>query len=397
VQTLSLIFLISSLRQPGMNRPKIKLVHNPERLSRNRIRIGTFQYGVGSEIQDTKDHIIWRIMQLMDGSRTIDEISQCLLQDNPSLDEENIVDIVNTLIANGFVEDEAGPFPSNLSPQELERYDRSANFFAWIDTHSRPSRHEIQSNLKQKRVTVLGMGGTGCAVAMSLVASGIGELQCVDYDRVEISNLNRQILFTEKDIGYPKAERAARHLRRLNSNVKITSQSTLVQSSTDVVPLMQGSDLFILCADKPIDIIPNWVNEASSLSRTPWLISAYTGPMLVMGLFIPGKTACYHCIQHTEKKKQASRKNKAIQSLYPLSMLNTINATIAPVANLVGHFSALEAIYFLGGLQPYTVGRILHQNLMVYDHMYFIEAPRWLKCPVCGNKKSTSSYEKISS
>lgn len=323
----------------------------------------------------------------MDGSRTIGEISQCLLQDNSSLDEENIIDIINTLIVNGFVEDEAGALPSNLSSQELERYDRSADFFAWIDTHSRPSRYEIQSNLKQKRVTILGMGGTGCAVAMSLVATGIGELHCVDYDKVEVSNLNRQILFSENDIGYPKADRAAGHLRGLNSNVKITSQTKLVQSSTDVVPLMEGCDLFILCADKPVNLITNWINEASIISRTPWLISAYTGPMLVMGLFIPGKTACYHCIQHNEKKKQVSQKNKVVEFLYAPSLLNNINATIAPVANLVGHFSALEAIYFLSGLQPNTVGRILHQNLMVYDHMYFIESPRWPKCPICGNKK----------
>ena len=69
-----------------------------------------------------------------------------------------------------------------------------------------------------------------------------------------------------------------------------------------------------------------------------------------------------------------------------------VHAVIAPTASLTGHLGALEAIYFLTGLRPQTVGRIFHQNLMIYDHFYYIEAPFWPECPACG---ADSAYRKV--
>jgi molybdopterin/thiamine biosynthesis adenylyltransferase len=368
-----------------MRRPRIKPEHNPALLPGGRIRIGSLQYGVGSEIQDD-DGTIWRLLGLMDGTRGVDAIVRDILQATPEIDAASIRSGLEVLIAAGFVEDAAAPMPASLTQEEVERYSRGANYFAWIDTQPRSSRYEIQERLKQARVTVVGLGGAGSAMVMSLAATGVGALHCVDFDRVEESNLNRQVLYTEVDIGRPIVERAVAHLRRLNRHITITGQELQIRSSHDLIPLMESCDMFILCADKPPGQIQSWTNEAALCTRTPWLISVYAGPMIVVGIFVPFQTACYACFTHHNEQQRSMRDGDTPVTLMDVQALN---AVIAPSAGLTGHFGALEAIYFVAGLQPQTVGRLFHQNLMIYDHFYYITPPFWPECPACG---PTSPY-----
>ena len=368
-----------------MKLPQIKQTHNPVRLSHKRIRIGTIQYGVGSEITDDEDETIWQLMKLMDGTRTIEAIISDMQNLVTTIDTESVRDAINDLIEAGFVEDAGAEFPLEFTQDELERYSRSAAYFSWIDTTPRNSKYDIQAKLKKSRVTLLGLGGSGSSVAMSLVAAGVNSLHCVDFDRVELSNLNRQLLYNEKDINKSKLAQGISHLREINSNVNVTGQELKVQSTSDIIPLMKNCDLFILCADKPQELILQWTNKAAFDTKTPWMMCLYAGPMLVVGTFTPGQAPCYECMKHNENDKNSARDGDQTEYLY-----NTldVNAVIAPTASLTGHLGALEAIYFLAGLQPQTVGRIFHQNLMIYDHTYYIEPPFWAECPVCGDKAS---------
>ncbi|OKH43234.1 hypothetical protein NIES2101_31085 [Calothrix sp. HK-06] len=364
-----------------MKLPKVKLVHNPELLSENRIRVGSIQYGVGSEICDDQEGNIWRLLGLMDGTRSIDTIVREMQKFKPELDTESVYQAIDVLIASGFIEDAGALPPTEFTLAELERYSRSANYFTWIDTQPRASQYEIQLRLKNARVTILGLGGIGSTVAMSLVASGVGSLHCVDFDQVEISNLNRQLLYTEDDIGLPKVDKALERLQRMNSHVIVTGQELQVQSSGDIMALMEMSDLFINCADQPTGQIDYWVNDAALSTHTPWLRSHYAGPMIVVGTYLPFHTPCYECFKHSDAQRHSIEDEGKKQLL-----LNTqpINAVVAPTANLAGHLAALEAIYFLADLKPQTLGRIFHQNLIIYDHSYYIESPFWTECPACG-------------
>jgi molybdopterin/thiamine biosynthesis adenylyltransferase len=299
----------------------------------------------------------------------------------PDLDPESVYEAIETFIDGGFVEDAGAPPPAGLTAAELARYDRNTNYFSWVDVQPRPSPYEHQRRLKNASVTVLGLGGTGSAVAMSLAAAGVGSLHCVDFDRVEEANLNRQLLYTEDDIGRPKVEAAVARLRRLNSHVNVTGQEVQVQSSDDIAPLAEGRDLLVLCADTPPEQIYLWTNEAALRTNTPWLVSAYAGPMLVVGIYVPFETPCYQCLNHDQAQKRVARDGSEAQALLAVPV---VNAVIAPTANLTGHLGALEAVYFLTGLQPQTRGRVFHQNLMIYDHFYYVEPPFWAECPACG-------------
>lgn len=151
---------------------------------------------------------------------------------------------------------------------------------------------------------------------------------------------------------------------------------------------METCNFFVLCADKPAQQIQTWVNEAALITRKPWLFSLYAGPMIVVGMFVPYETPCYQCLLHTD---DVHREINGIGT--PLFASASNNAVIAPTSSMSGQLGALETIYYLGGLKPQTRGRIFHQNLMIYDHCYYVESPRWQECPACAPKnKNKEAY-----
>jgi molybdopterin-synthase adenylyltransferase len=365
-----------------MHLPRVKRVHHPQRLTDGTIRIGTVQYGVGAEIPDPTG-IIWRLLSLLDGTRTPEAVVDAALADGSELDRDSVHAAIDTLAAAGFLEDAGAAPPDSLSAPELARYASNTRYFAWIDAEARPSPYDAQRRLKDAHVSVLGLGGTGSAVAMSLVAAGVGGLTCLDFDDVEVSNLNRQLLYDEDDVGSPKVATAVRRLQRLNSHVRVNGAELRVSSSDDLVDVMARSNLFVLCADQPNPDIQMWTNEAALQTNTPWSICLYAGPMIVTGIFVPFHTPCYACFWAIHAEGSVDAEGNAPDVLFSTPPGNSV---IAPTANLTGHLGALEAIYFLAGLKPQTVGRVLHQNLMIYEHSYYIDPARRPDCPACGGR-----------
>jgi molybdopterin/thiamine biosynthesis adenylyltransferase len=359
-------------------RPQIKSVHHPFALPGNRIIIGLMQYGIASEIEDDPDGTIERLLTLMDGTRDLDTICADLASTHPEIDRHSVREVVGDLIASGFVEDAAAELPANLSRREADRYESPRHFFAWIDGQPRSSPYEIQSRLKDARVALLGLGGTGTAVAAGLVASGVGGLHCADFDSVAESNLCRQLLYVEADVGRSKVERAVARLRLMNPLVEVTGEQLRVTGADQVAGLMQGVDAFVLCADEPNPDIMRWTNHAAWRTGTPWFVSLYTGPMAVVGGYRPGRTGCWECLRRQEENREQFRDHR------PLFRSDRANAVIAASANVSGHLAALEVIYFLSGLPTQVSGRILHWNFANWDHHYFINVPHYDDCPTCG-------------
>jgi molybdopterin/thiamine biosynthesis adenylyltransferase len=367
-----------------VKRPRVKRVHNPERLPGRRIRVGTAQIGVGAIIEDDRQGVTWRLLELMDGTRNRAEIADQMASVDGRVDRPRVERAIDKLIAAGFVE-EGSPPPSILTPQEISRYDANRHYFAWVDTQPRVSPYVYQERLKRARVTVLGLGGTGSAVAMSLVAAGVGHVHCVDHDVVEESNLSRQLLYAEADIGRRKVDAGLDRLRGLNSHGLVTAEHRYIGSAADVRSAMATSDLLMLCADQPVDL-PHWVNEAALASDTPWILGAYLGPTIVVGTFMPPDTPCYRCISDDQDRGQDSNQRLGAPMFPP----GNINATTAAAANASGHFAALEALYLLAGLQPHTIGRIYHHDLINYGHTYFVESPVNPDCAACGRSRPTA-------
>lgn len=363
-----------------MEFPRVKAAHDPVLFGNGRIRIGSVQYGVAAEIEDDADGTVWALLRLMDGSRQRGEIVAAMLSQRPDLTETDVTEYLAALEESGHIEDAAAPVAAGLSDTELDRYSRNENYFSWVDTTPRRTRFELQAALGRARVAVIGLGGSGSAVASSLVAAGVGAVRCVDFDVVTESNLNRQSLYTEQDIGLSKVARAVHRLHTMNSYVEVTGMERRVTSVQDARQCIARTDFAVLCADVPHPDIQLWINDAATELRVPWSVCFYAGPTLMTGIFVPGRTPCYHCLLHTGPSPLRADDGEIGQPLYGNV---DPNAVLAPTAALAGQFGALETIRFLTGLTPQTVGRLYHQNLMIYEHSYYIEPAVWDGCAAC--------------
>ncbi len=360
-----------------MRRPRIKDVHCPIVLPGNRITLGLQQYGVAAEVDD-ETGAIERILTLMDGTRDRARIRAGVAETHPDVDPDSVDEAVDDLVAAGFAEDAAAPLPPGLTEREADRYAAPRHFYAWVDDTPRDSPYAVQARLKDASVAVLGLGGTGSAVVQGLVASGVGAVHCVDFDVVEESNLPRQLLYTEQDVGGQKVKHAVDRLRAMNSLVEVTGEERRAHGPDDIAELMTGREVFVLCADTPQPDIMRWTNEAALATGTPWFMALYTGPMAVVAGYVPGETGCWACGRRDfEEQEHVRDGRKLLGGRRP-------QAVVPASANVTGQLCALEVVYYLGGLPTQVRGRILHWNLGRWDHQYFVDVPAYADCPACG-------------
>jgi adenylyltransferase/sulfurtransferase len=242
----------------------------------------------------------------------------------------------------------------------------------------RYSRHIIlpniggagQRKLLDASVLVIGAGGLGSPIAMYLAAAGIGKLGVVDFDTVDVTNLQRQILHTTPDVGHPKVESALEHLRAINPTIEIVGHDTLLFSD-NVFDVMEPYDVVVDGTDNfPVRYL---VNDATQFLGKPLVygsIYQWEGQATV---FLPGKEApCYRCLFPTPPP--------------PGTVPSCAEGGVFGVLpGVIGSIQATEAIKLITGEGDPLVGRLL-----LYDalHMSFQEVNiRWdADCPVCGKE-----------
>ncbi|MEM1742441.1 MAG: ThiF family adenylyltransferase, partial [Nitrososphaerota archaeon] len=162
----------------------------------------------------------------------------------------------------------------------LERYDRQMRVEGWD-----------QENLLKAGVLVVGVGATGCELAKNLTLMGLGNLILVDNDVVELSNLSRQMLFTDEDIGKPKVRVAKEKLLKMNPLVKIEDYYEDVRKLDPEI--FEKVDVICSCLDNwPVR---RWVNSIAVEFNKPLVDISMEGLYANLQTVIPGKTACLEC------------------------------------------------------------------------------------------------------
>ncbi|EJF75421.1 ThiF family adenylyltransferase [Bartonella alsatica] len=242
----------------------------------------------------------------------------------------------------------------------------------------------VQHILSQKVVVILGCGGIGNHVSVILASSGVGKLILVDNDVIEITNLSRQILFTEQDIELPKTTVLQRELTRRNSQIEISELQMSITTKEDINKLPRA-DLWIISADTPDQLVP-WINEWCVKNKQAYINSGYVNDIAVFGPFyIPGKTGCYAC--------SSSIGNLPLKSdglIYEACAAINNNfkvATFPPVNALSAAMCANDALKFLG-----DYGDLLStdRRVGIWSSKLFIEERSLKKnphCKVCGTKQ----------
>lgn len=364
-----------------MQRPRIKSVFPPIPVGGGVIRIGGTDQGLAAEIQDDEQGHVFRMLGLLDGTRTEDEVVDAMLRTDPELSAGDVRNALGDLTVTGYLEDAADAPPAGFTPEELERYRRNLDFFSYF--HQPPlTSYDFQLRLKSSRVTVLGLGGLGSYVALSLAAAGVGDLLIVDDDVVEPSNLNRQVLYTHKDLGRNKIDAALERIGEVNPNVNVTERGMRVGSTADAETCMSGRDLLVCAADRPRIRLYEWLNEASIKTGVAWIRGANDGLTVNMFMHVPGRTACFECEQ---RRAHDAMPWYGTALRYAMEVIGdrTVNPCTSPVAGLIGNMVALEVVKYLTGVVvPASLNHRLSFDLQTMEISKF-EGERQPDCPVC--------------
>ncbi|MBE0493973.1 MAG: molybdopterin-synthase adenylyltransferase MoeB [Thiomicrospira sp.] len=223
---------------------------------------------------------------------------------------------------------------TELNDNELARYSRQI-LLPEID-------YSGQLKLAQSHALIIGLGGLGSPVAMYLASAGVGQLTLVDFDEVDESNLQRQVIHTESRLGLNKAESAAQSLRQLNHN----TQLNVITHQLDAAELAQQIDQ----ADIVLDCSDNFdtrfaLNQACFKAHKPLVSGAairWEGQLTTYD-FRDRQSPCYECLY----KRGTSTDQTCSQ-----------NGVVAPLVGMVGSMQALEAIKALVGL-PTLMGKLM--------------------------------------
>lgn len=196
-----------------------------------------------------------------------------------------------------------------------------------------------QLALKNSRVLVIGCGGLGSPLALYLAAAGVGNLTLVDGDTVELSNLQRQILFSERQVGTAKAIAGANRLQELNGEIAVTPIAAHLDAGNGPA-LIADADLVVDCSDN--FTTRYLINDLCRELGKPWLFAAVNTFEGSLSLFTPG-TACFRC-------------------LYPVPPIVAdcnSGGVLGVVPGVMGLLQAGEALKYLLGLPSRADGRLL--------------------------------------
>jgi molybdopterin/thiamine biosynthesis adenylyltransferase len=241
-----------------------------------------------------------------------------------------------------------------LSKKALERYDRQIMIPGFGAAG--------QEKLKKAKVFIAGAGGLGSPVAIYLAAAGIGTLRIADHDTVELSNLNRQVLHWNKDIGREKVASAAAKLKKLNPQIRIEPIGKTI-TEDNAAGLVADSDLIVDAMDNlPTRYLLNRTAIAKNIPFFHGAVYGFEGRAMTV---IPGKSACLNCLYHG--------------AIVPKEKFPVIG--VAPA--VIGCIQAAEVIKYIVGLGELLTGRLLNYDGL---RMKFTEfnIKRDPGCAVCG-------------
>lgn len=254
-----------------------------------------------------------------------------------------------------------------LSSEELDRYSRQVML--------EEIGYNGQIKLRNSKVCVVGSGGLGNPIATRLVAMGIGTLRIIDRDVIETSNLPRQTIFDECDVGQVKVEVAAKKLGKLNPNCKIEALAVSVNDYT-ALEVVQGCDVVIDALDS--------VNARYALNKAcvkydiPFVTGAAVGVSGQAFTIMPRNSACYYCM--FPELDEESMPTCSIEGVHPA------------VLSIVGGIEVAEAVKILLGKKPSLSKKILHVDI---ENMDFTSTRTFRvdECPVCGSGTQEESVK----
>lgn len=249
----------------------------------------------------------------------------------------------------------------HLDDDELLRYSRQI-LLPQIDIAG-------QLRLKDSRALIVGLGGLGSPVALYLAAAGVGELHLADFDTVDLTNLQRQIIHDASQVGVAKVDSALSRLSALNSQIKLVAHRAALDADS-LAAAVSAVDLVLDCSDN--FATREAVNAACVAASKPLVSGAAIRLEGQLAVFDPRRadSPCYHCLYGHGSEAELTCSEAGV---------------LGPLVGLVGSLQALEALKLLAGFGEPLVGRLLLIDALG-SRFRELRVRRDPACSVCGGR-----------
>jgi molybdopterin/thiamine biosynthesis adenylyltransferase len=250
-------------------------------------------------------------------------------------------------------------YQNNLNPIEQQRYKKQTQIKAF--------GNEAQHALASSKVLVIGVGGLGSPVLYYLVAAGIGTVGLCDFDVVELSNLNRQILHYSNDIKKDKTQSAYDKLKALNPHVNLVQHNLKVNHS-NIKSLLEDYDVVVDAVDNLATRL--FITDACYLLRKPCIEGAVAGFHGTLTTIIPKIGPCFRCLYLRVNSKHEYQ-------------VNPDEGVLGAIAGIIGSLQANETIKLCSNIMKPHIGKLLIFDGLNCEFEY-IDYSKNPQCPLCG-------------
>ena len=320
-------------------------------VSDGKVIIGTSTDNIFSfELSALNDPLV-EALNNIDGERTLEESIDHLSSSDRNEFLEFFSDLIDTNIVVTTEDLDLLRHPSYL------KYDRQINYFYNL-TGDCEKALSIQHTLIQARISLIGLGGVGSFTLYNLASMGIGYIRSYDFDKIEISNISRQILYDTDDVGKLKTEVAYERTRNICPESELIFVNEEISDLEDAIRVFEGVDIVVSCADIPRPDFFYMMGDAANETGVPIIYGGSSGSNYIVGpLHIPKEgTASYRDIFSEDRLNRSYRFVDMIAENYRTTLINPFNSMAASLL-------VMETVKFLTGCSAHLENECIVGNV----------------------------------
>lgn len=342
------------------------------------------------EIADPSNDIT-ELLTLCDGTRNVDALwEDWSTRARTEVHREDLEQILEALNTAKVLEDAHPAKGAEYDSYRTERWSRDLGFFESFATLER-SKYDLHASMQDARVALLGLGGVGSHVFMDLLGLGVRDIKAVDFDTVGLSNLNRQILYAEPDLGRTKRECAAEWAAAFNPAAHVEIFQVRFSSPESIFDIVADRDVVISAVDTPKMHISRWVNEACVQAKVPFITGGVEIQRSFIYTVIPGVTGCVECWRsqalHSDDERvhqQISQRDEQAHARH--ERYGSDLAAYGPLVTQHAGCVITELTRLMTGIAPpAAAGRLVAMGIQQLQTEVIESWDRMPDCAVCGN------------
>lgn len=362
-------------------KPKFKKAY-PIVYQKNRIIVGGFGKNT---VYDDESGAVKQVFKMINGNYTIAQISEAVSQQYKQFTISDIIELIEDLNSERFIEDSELNGSDILSNYDKERYHRNINFFSSFIKLNK-NKYEVQKKIKNATAGIIGLGGLGSHIVYDLAGLGVGSIKAIEYDKLDLTNLNRQILYDNDQIGQSKAQLAKKRIHDFNPKINFEIFEEQIVSTQQITDFFSDVDFIILVADRPKYLLARWANKAAIELNVPMFCAGLEAQRAMYYTVIPRQTGCVACWQNSV----ANRDDVSTLVLREKEHLNLLgdNTAIAPLVSTITGMINAEILRFLTGIGEFqAAGNLIAVDFLTMRTNIIEEWELAETCAVCGGKR----------